>query len=710
MRRIVCLLALLALLCAPGAARADYDSGLAAFERGDYAVALREWRAAADIGDPESQYAVGVIYDEGYGVAPDDAEAAYWYREAAEQNQIDAQFVLGVFYDEGIGVPLDDTLAARWYRRAGDQGHVVALYNLGIMYGTGEGVPEDEVQAYRFLWLSAELGDADARMRLRELEAWLSPEQVEKAKQLAARSPAAALIDYSGGDALHEGYDAYERGDYSAAFRAWRPLAESGSAEAQYNLGYMYDYGEGVPVDDVQAAHWYRRAAEQGHITAQFNLGVMYAFGEGVAKDAYEAAHWYREAAEQDHVGAQYELAYMYDEGLGIPLDDGQAIYWYRRAAEQGDPSAQLNLGYMYDAGEGVTVDYAEALYWYRQAADQGLALAQYNIGVMYRDGSGVALDYDEAIAWFELAANQGNVDALFNLGVIYETGQGVAADAVIAFVYYALAADAGDEEAVSIAEDMAAGLSEAEWARAEELYDTWSEDIAAASPTAVAPGPASKGSELVTTGTGFVVTSSGIVMTNHHVIVTENGERCAEVHITGTGLDSAPSIVIADNPTDDLALIKMPRGSDAVAVFRGGSAVRPGDDVVVVGYPYHGLLSSEVKVTTGTISAASGIGDDPREFQLTAPVQPGNSGGPLLDMNGHIAGVIVAKLDALLIAAEMEDIPQNINFAIKGRIAVDFLEAEGVNYVMAAPGAPIGAADVADIAREFTVLVECWN
>ena len=705
MRRIVFLLTLLALLCAPVDARADYDSGLAAFDRGDYAAALSEWRAAANAGDADSQYAVGVLYDEGYGVAPDDAEAARWYRLAAEQNQIDAQFVLGVFYDEGIGVPLDDAIAVRWYRRAGGQGHVIALYNLGIMYGTGEGVPEDEVQAYRFLWLSAELGDADARMRLRELEAWLTPEQVDKAMQLAARSPAAALIADNAGDTLNEGYDAYERGDYSAAFRAWRPLAEVGSAEAQYNLGYMYDYGEGVPVDDVQAAHWYRRAAEQGHVTAQFNLGVMYTYGEGVAQDAGEAAYWYREAAEQDHTGAQYELAYMYDEGIGIPLDDAQAVTWYRRAAEQGNPSAQLNLGYMYDAGEGVPVDYAEALYWYTRAADQGLAIAQYNIGVMYRDGAGVTQNYDEAIAWFELAANQGDIGALFNLGVMYETGQGVAADRVAAFVYYALAADQADDEAVGIADDMAVELSEAEWSRAEELYDAWSEDIGAASPTAVESGPTTKGNELVGTGTGFVITSSGIVMTNHHVI-----EGCADVHVTGAGLDSAPSLVLADNPADDLALVKMPQGSDAVAVFRGGSAVRPGDPVVVVGYPYHGLLSSEVKVTTGTISAASGIGDDPREFQLTAPVQPGNSGGPLLDMNGNIAGVIVAKLDALLIAAEMDDIPQNINFAIKGRIAVDFLEAQDIHYMIAVPGASMGAADVADIAREFTVLVECWN
>jgi TPR repeat protein len=707
MGRMVLIVAIVVLVYAPFAARADYNAGLAAFDRGDYVGALREWRAAADAGDQESQYAVGVLYDEGYGMPADDGEAARWYRRAAEQNQINAQFVLGLFYDEGIGVPLDDMLAARWYRRAGEQGHVVALYNLGIMYATGEGVREDDVQAYRFFWLSAQLGDADARMRLRELEVWMNDQQVSQAMQLAARSPAAVLIDDSAGEAFNIGYDAYERGDYSAAFRAWRPLAEAGNAEAQFNLGYMYYYGEGVPVDDTQAARWYLQAAEQGHVTAQFNLGVMYAFGEGVAEDTAEAAYWYRQAAEQDHTRAQYNLAYMYDEGIGMAIDDVQAVMWYRRAAEQGDPDAQLNLGYMYDSGEGGSVDYAEALYWYHLAADQGLAIAQYKLGVMYRDGAGVMSDYTEAIAWFELAADQGYMDALFNLGVMHETGQGTRTDLVVAFVYYALAADTGDEEAAGVAEELAVDLSDADFVLAQEIYDAWSEDIGAAAPAvAVAEsGPTTRGNVLVATGTGFIVTSSGIVMTNHHVT-----EGCADMHITGEGLNSVPALVIADNPVDDLALIKMPQGSDAVAMFRGGSAVRPGDDVVVIGYPYHGLLSSEVKVTTGTISAASGIGDDPREFQLTAPVQPGNSGGPMLDMSANIAGVVVAKLDALMIAEEMDDIPQNINFAIKSRVAVDFLDAEDINYTIAAPGPPMGAADVADIARAFTVLVECWN
>ena len=82
-----------------------------------------------------------------------------------------------------------------------------------------------------------------------------------------------------------EGTAAYNRGDYATALREWRPLAEQGDANAQYNLGLMTYHGRGVPQDDAQAVRWYRKAAEQGDARAQFNLGSMFAYGRGVPRD-----------------------------------------------------------------------------------------------------------------------------------------------------------------------------------------------------------------------------------------------------------------------------------------------------------------------------------------------------------------------------------------------------------------------------------------
>ena len=106
---------------------------------------------------------------------------------------------------------------------------------------------------------------------------------------------------------LGGGYQSYLKGDYQAAYEEWLPLAELGDAEAQYNLGVMYDEGAGIIQDLVTAANWYRKAADQGFVDAQTNLGMMYYYGQGIPRDHAEAAIWFKRAASQgDHEAAGY--------------------------------------------------------------------------------------------------------------------------------------------------------------------------------------------------------------------------------------------------------------------------------------------------------------------------------------------------------------------------------------------------------------------
>ena len=106
---------------------------------------------------------------------------------------------------------------------------------------------------------------------------------------------------------LGGGYQSYLKGDYQAAYEEWLPLAELGDAEAQYNLGVMYDEGAGIEKDLVKAAAWYRKAADQGFIDAQTNLGMMYYYGQGIPRDHAEAARWFKRAASQgDHEAGSY--------------------------------------------------------------------------------------------------------------------------------------------------------------------------------------------------------------------------------------------------------------------------------------------------------------------------------------------------------------------------------------------------------------------
>lgn len=164
---------------------------------------------------------------------------------------------------------------------------------------------------------------------------------------------------------------AYDRGDYPTAYRLIRPLAEQGHAKAQFNLGVMYQRGQGIPQDSSEAMNWYRKAAEQDLPDAHFNLGVIYHNGEIVPRDYAEARKRFRKAADLGYARAQYNLGSMYHKGEGVPRDFTETVKWYRRAAEQGVADAQYFLGAMYGTGQGVTQDNVLAYMWLTIAASR---------------------------------------------------------------------------------------------------------------------------------------------------------------------------------------------------------------------------------------------------------------------------------------------------------------------------------------------------
>ena len=187
MRRIAATLAVVvALLFSAGSAWADFDDGLAAFERGDYATALREWLPLAEPGDVSAQYFLGVMYSFGRGVPQNDAEAVKWYRKAAEQGVVPAQYNLGVAYDEGYGVPQNDAEAVKWYRKAAEQGFAQAQYNLGVMYYFGEGVSVNSIKAYMWWSLAMEQGNELATENLNIIKEKMSSAEISIAQELAS--------------------------------------------------------------------------------------------------------------------------------------------------------------------------------------------------------------------------------------------------------------------------------------------------------------------------------------------------------------------------------------------------------------------------------------------------------------------------------------------------------------------------------------------
>ena len=219
---------------------------------------------------------------------------------------------------------------------------------------------------------------------------------------------------------------------------------------------------------------------------------------------------------------------------------------------------------------------------------------------------------------------------------------------------------------------------------------------------------PASKSSKAAKSssgfGTGFVVSANGHIVTNNHVI-----DGCSELKGNLTGEAAMVLRVVSADTNNDLALLQ----PSSAVTFKDFARIRDrsfhsGDSVVAIGFPYHGLLTSDFTVTTGIVSSLSGMHNDTRFLQISAPVQPGNSGGPLFDNSGQIVGVVTGKLPGLRIAAATGNIPENINFAIKTGALRDFLDNSVVPYQTAEPKGELKTPEIAGNARAYTMLISC--
>lgn len=224
----------------------------------------------------------------------------------------------------------------------------------------------------------------------------------------------------------------------------------------------------------------------------------------------------------------------------------------------------------------------------------------------------------------------------------------------------------------------------------------------AANAPGGATPGKSSRTVDQA--GTGFVISAQSHIVTNHHVIAGCTGD----IHGNLTGEAAATLRVVSSDERNDLALLQGPAGSFKDFVNIRDRSIRSGDSVVAIGYPYHGLLTSDFTVTTGIVSSLSGLLNDTRFLQISAAVQPGNSGGPLLDTSGLIVGMVAAKIDALRVARATGSIPENINFAIKTGAIRDFLDNSVVPYQTAEPKGELKTAEIASGARAYTLLISC--
>jgi TPR repeat protein len=613
---------------------------------GLYKLPFEEVKKKAEGGDAAAMYQMALRFFRGDKGAPkSEEEGLKWLRKAAVKGFLGAQLSLASRYSKGDGVPQDLQEAAKWYRKAAEQGSAWLQQRTGERFFNGDGVPKDEAEGFKWFLKAAERGLANAQVTV----GW----------------------SYHSGQGMPQ--------DYAEAVKWFRKAAEQGNMYAQYDLGLCYHDGQGVPQDYAEAVKWFRKAAERGLAQAQSDLGLCYRFGHGVPQDYAEAVKWWRKAAEQGYASAQCNLGTCYENGHGVTQDYAEAVKWCRKAAEQGDAYGQYNLGLYYHNSYGVAQDYAEAVKWYRKAAEQGLAQAQSDLGLCYRFGHGVPQDYAEAVKWWRKAAEQGYAGAQYDLGITYETGQGVPQDYIEAYKWYNLAASQGDTNSVegrdAIIELMTPGQI-AEGQRRASAFAARKEGQAAGDATARPPF-----ADIPTgSGTGFFVADSR-VLTSYHVVNDANAIKI----VSGSRVCTAK--VVKADPANDLALLATTVMVGEPEQSQAGGALFPalpilssrdihlGDSVFTLGFPNVEVQGVEPKLTRGEINSLAGIQDDPRFVQMSVAVQPGNSGGALVDTRGNVVGIVTMRLDDLKLLEMSGSLPQNVNYALKSSFILAFLD-----------------------------------
>jgi len=633
------------------------DAGLTSLQKGgeapkapdDVGDAVEFFTKGAKQGDAWAFLGLGWLYERGWGVPRDQTQAFEFFYKAAVAGNVVGQFNVATGYDGGKGVRQDFLKATTWYRKAAEQGYVYAQMLLGSRYEDGKGVSQDYVEAAKW----------------------------------------------------------------------YRKAADQDDSFSQFQLGLLYATGQGVERNDAESFKWMRKAAEHGTSKAMYNVGQAFRQGLGVTQDHAEAAKWYRQAADRGHDEAQFILALQYADGTGVSQDFVEAAKWYRKAADQGFANGQLNLGNLYANGQGVPRDYVEAAKWYRKAAGKGHASALSNLGVLYANGQGMPQDHAEAAKLYRRAAAQGDDQAQFNLAECYRVGQGVGQDVIEAYAFYNVAAASGHEEARKKRDAVAMVYLKGETLllaqkRSRELkVELDNEKTRAANPGQAAndnsggrsaptanvePTP----SEAKGMGSGFVVAADGLVVTNWHVV-----EKATRVElVTARGRMSAK--VVAADQSNDLVILRAAKPLAVALPIRSSRGTKIGTEVFTIGFPNPDLQGFSPKFNRGEISSVAGAADDPRYFQISVPLQPGNSGGALCDAEGRVVGVVAAKLDERLAFKTSGSLPENVNYAIKSTYLLALVESLDLpqNTLAADTNVPVSSEAARQRAQDSAVLV----
>lgn len=636
----------------------------------------------------------------------------------AEQGDAKAQFDLATRYAKGDGVEENQDTAFLWFKKAAEQGDVTSMIEVATRYSKGLGVKQESDMSKLWWRKAAEAGNSEA--------------QYKYANKLGFSLRSSIWIFGTGETQIQNAKD----------YMQWlEKSAEQKYLAAQHDLGMAYLLGavsDGkpqtvlIPKDIDKGLKYLKESADSGYYASQWAMAVLYEAGYAkIQPNKAESDKYWALLEAQTDSAAQDSIGWLYKESdkqryvngknkykgrdLTFEQSNDIALEWFQKSAAQNNKNALFTLGMIYLEGQGVFKDAPKGISYLKQAADLGDYSAMRELGFAYLLGNGTVKDYSEAYRWLLGAANENTASkwsdvhkARNAVGVLYEYGGGIDKDNVLAYAWYNIAMSGGYDKAKANLSRMEKLLNENEIREAQTLSREWKPGksiVRASGTTQVQSGAAAtNGSlKLSSVGTGFYITSKGTLLTNNHVV-----EGCKELKIP---VDNASAKLLVADRANDLAVLSQEAKGKSFLKLSGDGA-KQGEEIFVFGYPLDGFLPTSGNVTTGIVSALAGPSNNSSLIQITAPVQPGNSGGPVLDKKGNVVGVVVGKADALKVAKVTGDIPQNVNFAISDKTAKSFMDGNKVDY-QTSGGFMTFAKDsvsIAELARNATVKIECWK
>lgn len=365
------------------------------------------------------------------------------------------------------------------------------------------------------------------------------------------------------------------------------------------------------------------------------------------------------------------------------------------------------------------------AVGYFQKAITSELPVSEYVLGIAYFNGKGVGQDRPRGIELFKKSAADGLADPAYELMKAYKDGSGVAKSAE-KMLFWLIAADLLANKDHRLRDTLSkimtslrnGSLSGQQISGMRDDFRQWQEEnrsqypncqklLAGGGERTQEPAPEKpRESGIKSTGTGFFVSDSGHILTNHHVV---DGCRRLDVRTLGNPIAQAQLVDISKD--DDLALLKT-RDFDPphIARFRTHSDAKLGEDVFVFGFPLAGYLTTSGNLTKGIISGLEGLRNNSGHYQITAPVQPGNSGGPVVDNDGNVVGVVVSIVNQQFARKHLNTDVQNANFVIKGHLARGFLRANGVD-VLTSGVTPVGeSGNGVRIVRQIAAQIRCYE